>query len=118
MGRSVPSMMNSNPGQAATLLNNPIFAGLQLLFIPQCPVQDWCQPVNPIPCLGLSHAKQIPLHFLNRIELEIEQDENKFDFHRLEYALPASSSFTLPFVFPFGIPAIQIIFVGLTKCGQ
>ena len=75
MVRSVPSMMNSSPGQAATLLNLPIFTGWQLFFISQCPLQDRCQTEDPIPCLCLSHAKQIALHFLNRIELEVEQDE-------------------------------------------
>jgi hypothetical protein len=74
--------------------------------------------MDPFPGLGLSHAKKEALHFLDRIKLEIEQDENQLVFKPFEGACPASATFALARSTSLLFALEQIIVVCLLKGWQ
>ena len=74
--------------------------------------------MDPFPGLRLSHAKKETLHFLDRIKLEIEQDENQLVLKPFEGACPAPATLTLTRRASLLFAIQQVIFICLLKGWQ
>src|SRR5512136_2784922 len=90
-------------------------AGWQLFFVSQGTIQNRRQAMNPVPCLN---PKQVALNFLERIDFEIEQDEQQFVFHPLQGAIAPTTTFPLALRGSRLITPIQIGFICPLKCWQ
>ncbi|MDP1544832.1 MAG: hypothetical protein Q8L87_02335, partial [Anaerolineales bacterium] len=74
--------------------------------------------MNPIPGLTLPHPKEEALNLLERIDFEIEQDEQQFVFHTLQGAIAPTTTLPLAFCGSRLITPIQIGFIGPFECWQ
>src|SRR5512136_84666 len=93
-------------------------AGWQLFFVSQGAIQNRRQAMYPVPCLTLSHPKQAALNFLERIDFEIEQDEQQFVFYPVQGAIAPTAAFPLALRGSRLITPIQIGFICPLKCWQ
>ncbi len=85
-----------------------------MLHTGQCHFEHNAECMNPFTSLTLTHAEQKSNHFLKWIGLEVEENEQQFAFHRVEYRFATSARFTLPF-FVLAVPLFNILSPGYPK---
>ena len=74
--------------------------------------------MEPFSGLSLTHAKNIALHFLDRINLEIEQDKEQLILQVWQHAVSPSATLAQPFSGPFFVAFVQIGFIRSLKSWQ
>ncbi len=88
----------------------------QLLLVAQCSVEHMSQTMHPLVGLGLTDAKQKPLHRLSGVLPEVEQDEQEFVccFNQMRFAASAIATTT-------GLVdelALDVVIPGILEAGQ
>ena len=74
--------------------------------------------MDPFVSLRLAHPKQVALQHLDRVEPEVEQDEDQLVFDGRQCPLPPSTPPPLAGLCSLRIPPVKVVFIRLTEGWQ